>query len=246
MKILSSDFDDTLYFHELGGYKKEDIIAIKQFQKKGNKFGLCTGRSMDTIPIKEDIHFDYFITNTGASIYDGNKNLLFEKTIKNTIFKEIYNIYQNESILFVCGLHTYQGKHLLFDAGLKKIDNMDDFIDDINSMSIHFTDINMTNKAIEYFKRYDCIDVYRNHTFLDLVPKGCSKASGIEFIEKYYHVSNTESYGIGDNYNDISMLEYCHISFGFPYSPKEVKDYCDFIVNSIKEALEVIDETISM
>lgn len=51
MKILASDFDNTLFFRDFrndgeGYIKKTDIEKIEDFQGKGNFFGLCTGRAL--------------------------------------------------------------------------------------------------------------------------------------------------------------------------------------------------------
>ena len=69
MKILASDFDNTLFFSD--GVHKEDVEAIRTFQKQGNLFGLCTGRQLEGIKYPfggnrehplTDIDFDFYIT----------------------------------------------------------------------------------------------------------------------------------------------------------------------------------------
>ena len=47
MKMLASDYDGTLYFEF--GYRKTDLEAIRQFQKEGNLFGLCSGRPLSNL-----------------------------------------------------------------------------------------------------------------------------------------------------------------------------------------------------
>ena len=42
MKVLASDYDGTLLFNEK--FKEGDLKKIKEFQKAGNLFGLCSGR----------------------------------------------------------------------------------------------------------------------------------------------------------------------------------------------------------
>ena len=42
MKVLASDYDGTLLFNEK--FKEGDLKKIKEFQKVGNLFGLCSGR----------------------------------------------------------------------------------------------------------------------------------------------------------------------------------------------------------
>ena len=47
MKLLASDFDNTLWFHD--HMKERDVKTIKEFQKQGNLFGVCTGRCLQGI-----------------------------------------------------------------------------------------------------------------------------------------------------------------------------------------------------
>ena len=46
--------------------------------------------------------------------------------------------------------------------------------------------------------------------------------------------------GIGDSYNDIELLKAADISFCFDYSPIEVKNETDYIVDSVCEAIKII------
>ena len=47
---LASDFDNTLYFHNTEErFYAQDIFEILFFQKRGGLFGICTGRSPDSI-----------------------------------------------------------------------------------------------------------------------------------------------------------------------------------------------------
>ena len=50
MKVLASDFDGTIYFED--GFHQEDMKKIKEFQKSGHLFGICTGR-----PLRGVTHF---------------------------------------------------------------------------------------------------------------------------------------------------------------------------------------------
>ena len=47
MKLLASDFDNTLWFED--HMKDEDVKAIHEFQKHGHLFGICSGRSLSGI-----------------------------------------------------------------------------------------------------------------------------------------------------------------------------------------------------
>ena len=68
MKVLASDYDGTLLFNEK--FKEGDLKKIKEFQKAGNLFGLCSGRPFKGIYefCKPYIDFDFYILCTGALV----------------------------------------------------------------------------------------------------------------------------------------------------------------------------------
>ena len=77
MKLLACDFDGTLYFPgKEAKISTEDIEAIKKFQSTGHLFGFCTGRPIYGIInfLDNQIDADFYITNSGATIFDKNKN----------------------------------------------------------------------------------------------------------------------------------------------------------------------------
>lgn len=45
--------------------------------------------------------------------------------------------------------------------------------------------------------------------------------------------------GIGDSYNDLTMLEKADISFTFKNSPVKLKEQVDYQVDSVSEAIEI-------
>ena len=61
MKILASDFDNTLFFRD--GVHKQDVEAIRTFQKQGHLFGLCTGRQLEGIKYPFGGNRDYPLTD---------------------------------------------------------------------------------------------------------------------------------------------------------------------------------------
>ena len=45
MKIIASDFDNTIYFLDDNEKNKKNINVIQKFISKGNKFIIVTGRN---------------------------------------------------------------------------------------------------------------------------------------------------------------------------------------------------------
>ena len=52
---------------------------------------------------------------------------------------------------------------------------------------------------------------HKNLGIIDLLNKDCSKRTALEFLAEYYGVTREETLAIGDNHNDLEMLEYAGI-----------------------------------
>ena len=69
----------------------------------------------------------------------------------------------------------------------------------------------------------------------ELVPKGYSKASGIQMLMDYLQVEKDACYAFGDSINDLEMLRYVPHSVGMGNSVKEVFDVAEYRTTAIKE-----------
>ena len=113
MKVFASDFDNTLFFRDFwdngeGYIRKKDIEKIKDFQTKGNLFGLCTGRALFDVffDAKDIINFDFYILASGAVILDRDYKTLHKAVIPFSIIKDMY-LYFKQKKVFVVSRREY-------------------------------------------------------------------------------------------------------------------------------------------
>jgi Cof subfamily protein (haloacid dehalogenase superfamily) len=66
-------------------------------------------------------------------------------------------------------------------------------------------------------------------TYLEIMPKGASKTSAIEFLKERYVVDQSEIIAIGDNYNDVDMIKFAGMGIAMGNAPDEVKIQADEI-----------------
>lgn len=255
MKALASDFDNTLYFYD--GVRNNVIEAIKEFQKEGNLFGVCTGRDIDGIVIpseKFDIKYDFYICNSGACIVDGDLNYILHKTVSINIVKEVYKLVGNKMHLSIIYNHTmyhinnsFKAKlHFIYNCIMNKnnkyrikniesIDNLD--TDEIEAFSLHLPrgHIKEAREIVNIInnKFGDKISVFQNNEHIDMCAIGCSKGEGIEVIKDYFNIKDDDMFVIGDSFNDLPMFDHCSNSFTFNYSDKEVKDRAKYVVENL-------------
>lgn len=244
MKVLASDFDGTLYFQEIG-YKEPDIEAILQFQQKGNKFGFCTGR-----PLLGIVHFldhritpDFYILNSGAYILDDKRRCLYKNTIAFEICTSLVEQYSNcamtilsEKYIYYTMAQEHHHKHDIF----KPYAHLNREIE-ILGISLHLDDNQMALETAEKIRQSFHLDAFVNMGSIDCVAKGCSKSTGIQAIKKHYGL-NQEIACIGDNYNDLPMLESSALSFTFTNSPEPVKAAANYLVDSLSECVALLLE----
>ena len=153
MKILASDFDNTLFFSD--GVHKEDVEAIRTFQKQGNLFGLCTGRQLEGIkypfggnrehPLTE-IDFDFYITLSGGVIFNKKEEVIFEKDIPMNIVREIAEVIPvYMSIVYKDEIYMYRPKGEIWGTTIDSLDELS--FKDADAFSFHFPEGNL---AVSY------------------------------------------------------------------------------------------------
>lgn len=86
------------------------------------------------------------------------------------------------------------------------------------------------NKYVEYFTFID-----RGDGFFEIVPKGYSKSTGIQFLADYFNVPIENTYAVGDSTNDLSMLKFAKIGIVMGNSPENVTKYADYVTDSIMD-----------
>lgn len=249
MKLLASDFDGTLLLHPHQGDNiilKSDKEAIRKFQNAGYLFGICTGRGLDGIvKWSEDIEFDFYITNSGAVIYDKNQQVIESHYLyKNQIEKIMNHFDEKICCTFVCNGKMYvKNPNKKYPSQIETVTSLDDFPDEFEAFSMHFQDdIEKTAQIKKEIELYfgNQVAIYQNIDNLDMCALGCSKGNGIKSIQHYFHLQDKDIYAIGDSWNDIPMFEACQNSFTFLNSPVDVKEKTKYQVDTIAMCIEQI------
>lgn len=245
MKLLVSDFDDTLYFRRKGGFKEADLIAIND--AKEIIYGVCTGRPLShiTSKINGKVDWKFIAASSGAYIINNNNEVLYESIVDFDVLNDFVTEYRGKYRIDFQSedkdAYTYleRGNFLepqIFIEDLSEIKNVP-----VNQIGIHPTS---SVQADELFKDIslkfsDRLSFYKNEKDIDVNAKGISKGKAIRVIKQ--HFPNDGVYVIGDNYNDIPMFEEVENSICFDYSPTEVKNRAKFIVSSLEEAIYLIN-----
>lgn len=241
MKVFASDFDGTIYFMRREvPISDRDIETIRVFQKEGNLFGVCTGRSLTGVcaAVEGKIAFDFYILASGARILDKDQNVIEKHCINRALMEELYPILENLGKVIVQANDTVYSKYSAFPMHTM-IETPDDIPgDEIFGLSCAPDDADATEAIAKMIheKYADRLVAFVNNGIVDIVSAPCSKGYAIKVLSKYYHADMIA--GIGDSFNDIPMLKSADVSFTFSDSPAEVKQAADYIVENAAIAIK--------
>lgn len=238
MKIIATDFDGTLSYN--GKISDDDKSAIHRFREAGNKFGIVTGRDVDLaqwIKPENGLEYDYLICCTGAVIKNGDGEIIYQK--KGKIDNYIYEMIDKAREL---GAYGFSASDVLLKCIVDikgKIPMQMDALKEFTQVNTGFTNEENAQKFVDYVNATynDKISAFRNGTSIDMPPANTSKVTGIYEYAKMF--DNPEIYAVGDNINDLSMIEeFC--GFAVSNAKEEVKKAANHQCNRIADMIDFI------
>lgn len=188
-RLIATDYDGTLRIN--GKISDSDREKIAAFRAAGNYFGIVTGRGSDFFKTVKDegLQVDYLIVYTGALIIDAEENVLFEAPIPFDDFVKLEKFFEKRA-----DVEWYEKAR----AGEKYYQYYATCKDQTTALSVAALAEKEFGGIFEYFV---------NGPHINICGKGISKASGIREILKYYGIPEEAAAPVGDDYNDIRMIE---------------------------------------
>ena len=248
-KLLFFDIDGTLITEGPGVMPESTKLALKKARDNGHLLFINTGRTRTSLPEKiTDLNFDGYICGCGINIFLHDKEL-FSQKLTNTFCKAlIYKLREHKvSVLYEASHAVYFDYTLAnaekwIDAAEKLFQIKGENIEDIlHSDTLTYDKIlamlppTPENEELKsYLSQYfQCID--RSNNMYEIIQKGYSKASGIDFLCEHLGKSKEDCYVFGDSENDRAMLEAVPNSIAMGNASQPIKDVCSYVTASIEE-----------
>ena len=243
---LISDFDNTLFFRNTEEqFKAQDIFEILFFQKRGGLFGICTGRSPDSIldTIGHFMHPDFIISVSGALIIDGKGTVLDKHCLDLATTEAIYNRFKDKALVVVhADGHVYALCKMEYPLQIQ-IESCDELpADRIYGISMRLPDEEAAAEAVQRIQEEfgDRAAAFQNLVNVDIVAAGCSKGTGAAKAKELFSIGKMG--GIGDSFNDLPLIEAADVGFTFPTSPEALRSAADHTVLSVSQAIETLEK----
>ena len=252
-KLLFFDIDGTLLAGGIPGYIPDSTIeALKQAQANGHYIFINSGRTYGFMPeaIKE-FPFDGYVCGCGTEVIFLGKTLYhydLDEDLKHSL----------QSILEECKIQAvYEGRKSCYFQKTEKpfapitairnsyaktnLEQPIRFFDDPVLDFDKFVILTDENSSLDLFhertkEHFDFIAREEMHPygFEEVVPKGCSKAGGIDYIVEHLGESLASCYVFGDSTNDLSMLTHVKNSIAMGNSYPEVLANTSYVTTPIE------------
>lgn len=252
-KIIFFDIDGTLYSYNYG-IPKDTAEAVARLKERGHLPVLCTGRTKSMIfPDMFQFHAGALIAGAGTYVeVDGE--ILYQYEMPDSLARELIRDMQDFHILPVPEGITHMYYPLSdADAVRERIyniyhDEIADVIRDIDKEpEIHISKI---SGKVYADSRLDLLQekygeqfliVMHDNTLVELIPKGYSKALGIQRLMEYYEKKNPgmfcweDTYAYGDSMNDYEMLRYVRYGVAMGNSQFQLKHKIRYVTEPYNE-----------
>jgi Cof subfamily protein (haloacid dehalogenase superfamily) len=241
--IIFFDIDGTLLNHEKQ-LPTSTKNAIRALQGQGHEVAIATGRAPFMYEeIRKELEIDTYISYNGQYVV-ANGEVLYKNPLNFSAIEKLTEVaLENEHpVVFM--------DHEDMRANVPSHHYIDDSIATlkIGRVPTHdphyykgrelFQSLLFCLKGEEkpYEERFEDFDFVRWHPYsVDIIPKGGSKANGIEKVVEKLRFNKENVYAFGDGLNDIEMLTSVENSVAMGNGHMEAKEAAKYVTKSVED-----------
>ena len=250
IKLVVTDLDGTLLKDDKS-ISKEDVTMLSVLKKKQIFRVAATGRNMnkvvDVIPSLSI--FDYIAFSSGAGIYDcRNDKLIYSRNIDIDAVNELNRFLINRDVSFYLSKSIPDNMYYWFYKGNKECNEFAYFFRQhehfLEELPANGEVSSQANQYLIIFKDYkqfcelkENIECFSGHfkilrasspyltryIWMEIFHKDVSKGNAVRFLCNHLDVNQDATIGIGNDYNDLDLLEFTYYSYLADNGPEELK-----------------------
>ncbi len=251
IKLVATDLDGTFLKNDKS-ISNENLEALRKLGEKGILRVIATGRNLQkTISvIPPEIPFDYIVFSSGAGVYDlkGTK-LIYSQNIDRIHVQQITDFLVGQDLNFhlfrpvpdnyKCWYHRGSVHCSEFDSYFAfHQSHSEPLIPDqkINSEACQFLVVfpNDPEQFLvlkkDFEQRFPEVKVLRTsspletgYIWMEIFHQSVSKGSGVKFVCDLLEINPEHTLGIGNDFNDLDLLEFTNYSYLVENGPAELK-----------------------
>ena len=245
IKIVFTDLDRTL-LRDDNAISEKNLAALKNLKEKGIITVIATGRNIFSFRkvLNVDLPFSYLMFSSGCGIMDWKtQEVIYENHLIKQEVNKTLKIFLKHKVDFM--LHEPVPENHRFQYKRVNMDNIDferriklyklfaNPLKQINQQASQFIAIlkpGSDRKFEEIKNEINFLKVIRatspldhKSIWLEVFPNGVSKGHSAEWLCKKLGIEQTQTISIGNDYNDIELLEWTAQSYVVENSPELLK-----------------------
>jgi Cof subfamily protein (haloacid dehalogenase superfamily) len=251
LKLVATDLDGTFLKNDKS-ISDKNIEMLNLLGKKEILRVVATGRNllktMDVI--SEEVPFDYIVFSSGAGVYDWkHKKMLYQQNMSKQNVQEIsdflfeldlnFHLFKPVPDNYKCWYHrgsvpcsefeNYFQYYLSHSEPLIKDQKLDSeacqflvvfpndpmrFLDLKNEIEQRFPDVKVVRTSSPLETGYIWMEIFH---------QSVSKGNGVKFLCDSLQIEHEYTLGIGNDFNDLDLLEFTNYSYLVENGPQEMK-----------------------
>lgn len=253
IKLIAIDLDGTLV-KEDQTVSQENISALRQAHQQGIQIVICTGRPIKSSQaVIDQLNLkgaeDYVITfNGGQILRAANNEVIYESGLDYQDFNLWYQTTQELNLplnvidaqwvyepqaypqagpsIYVSDITTAPSKVVDF----QEFDDSNHFLKFVSGTDANYLQAQFPHIDPQLLEDYNV--VFSRDCLLEIMKKGTSKADALKVLGQRLGIQPEEMMTIGDQGNDMTMIEMAGIGVAMGNATQAVKDMADYVTDT--------------
>ena len=251
LKLVATDLDGT-FLRKDKSISKENLDILHMLGNLGIKRVVATGRNLIKTQevIAGHIPFDYIVFSSGAGVFDCvNEKLLYYQNLNSKIVNELseflvakdlnFHLFRAVPENYKCWYYrgstnceefeTYYDHHKMYSEPLP-IGSIEEeacqflvvFPNDIALFEMLKKEIHAKFKEVKVIRVSSPLET--GYIWMEIFHPAVSKGNGVKFICDALKIEHEYTLGIGNDFNDLDLLEFTRYSYMVENGPQELKE----------------------
>lgn len=230
-KAIFMDIDGTLMEHM--SVTQRVIDTIQKARAQGHLFFVCTGRSLGHMPqlLLDADYLDGYVMGCGMHCVMGDAIVCRERVSREEVLAATKFFFDHGRE----GLYECENALLSVNSSRENFRNFDS----VEDLAAVLDDMPVTKMTIVGpYREEDAaflaqwFDAYDMTTYVDIVKRGVTKATGMQRMLDYLGIAREDCIGVGDSFNDLPMIEFAGLGVAMGNAPEGVKAKADVVTDT--------------
>jgi len=252
VKLVATDLDGTFLKNDKS-ISKENIDTLHDLGEKGILRVIATGRNLKKTRevISPEMPFDYIVFSSGAGVYDWQREkLVYHQNLSKEVVQKLSDFLIENDLNFHLFRPVPENYKCWYHRGSIPCQEFESYFDyhhsfseplppgrPIDSEACQFLVV-FPNKLERFLSLkgeieslFPEVKVVRTsspletgYIWMEIFHQSVSKGNGVRFVCDSLKIEHEYTLGIGNDFNDLDLLEFTNYSYVVANGPEELKD----------------------